>query len=174
MTDVTPGSAEKRWFVYYTKSRHEKKVLDLLERRGYEVFLPIHAVVRQWSDRKKKVEVPLFNSYIFVFSYEHEIPTVLTTPGISWSVRYNGKPAVLRQNEMELIQRFVSTGLFVETELIPSQFDPGDKVVVRDGPLKGVTGILEKTVAEARFIVAIESIQQVIKVQLPGYLLEKI
>jgi transcriptional antiterminator RfaH len=56
----------KNWFVFYTKSRQEKKVNDLLLRHGFEPYLPLQKVLRQWSDRKKKVEVPLFNSYIFV------------------------------------------------------------------------------------------------------------
>ena len=56
----------KKWLVFYTKSRQEKKVRDILLRRGFEVFLPLQKVMRQWSDRKKKVEVPLFNAYIFV------------------------------------------------------------------------------------------------------------
>src|SRR5690242_5763495 len=105
---------ELKWFVFYTKSRHEKKVHDYLIARGYTPFLPLQTVVKQWSDRKKKVVTPLFNSYIFVQTYEHEIPSILATPGLSWNVRYNGKPAELRQEELELIIRFVSTGLFIE------------------------------------------------------------
>lgn len=71
---------KKQWFVFYTKSRQEKKVRDLLLKSGYEVFLPMHKVMRQWSDRKKKVEVPLFNSYIFVNDLEHNISNILKTP----------------------------------------------------------------------------------------------
>jgi transcriptional antiterminator RfaH len=59
---------EKKWFVFYTKSRQEKKVNELLLKKKFEPFLPMQQVMRQWSDRKKKVTVPLFNSYIFVFA----------------------------------------------------------------------------------------------------------
>jgi len=55
---------EKKWFVFYTKSRQEKKVNELLLKRGFEPFLPMQAIVRQWSDRKKKVVLPLFNAYM--------------------------------------------------------------------------------------------------------------
>ena len=82
---------EKHWFVFYTKSRHEKKVRDLLGKGGFEVFLPMHKVLRQWSDRKKRVEVPLFNSYIFVHEEQHRIPEVLKTPGVSTIIRVAGK-----------------------------------------------------------------------------------
>src|SRR6185369_3363320 len=104
-----------KWLVFYTKSRHEKKVKDFLTRKGFDVFLPVHKVMRQWSDRKKKVEVPLFNSYIFVFESEGKIQDILQAPGVSWNIRHNNKPAVLRQEEKEIIQRFVSSGLFIET-----------------------------------------------------------
>lgn len=168
-------SVEKQWFVFYTKSRHEKKVRDFLIKKGYEPFLPLQYVVRQWSDRKKKVEAPLFNSYIFVQSFEHQIQEIVTVPGISWNVRHNGKPAVLRNNELELIKRFIETGLFIETASISTeQLHAGDKVVVRDGPLAGMEGVLEGEAVNQRFTVRIESIQQVIKVQVPGYLVEKI
>lgn len=166
---------EKQWFVFYTKSRHEKKVRDFLTKKGYEAFLPLQFVIRQWSDRKKKVEAPLFNSYIFVKSLEHEIQDIVTVPGVSWNVRYNGKPAVLRNNELELIKRFIDTGLFIETSSYTNeQLQAGDKVIVRDGALNGVEGTIQGEAKNQRFIVCIESIQQVIKVQLPVYLLEKV
>ena len=90
---------ERHWFVFYTKSRQEKKVQELLTRRGYEVFLPLEKVMRQWSDRKRTVEVPLFNSYIFVSVLAHQIQEVLQVPGIAWNIRHNGKPAVLYPKE---------------------------------------------------------------------------
>lgn len=58
---LTTLNQMKHWFVFYTKSRHEKKVKDFLEKVGYVVFLPMRKVMRQWGDRKKKMEVPLFN-----------------------------------------------------------------------------------------------------------------
>src|SRR5882672_11812821 len=124
----------KKWLVFYTKSRHEKKSAEFLVRRGFEVFLPLQKVMRQWSDRKKKVEVPLFNSYIFVHETIDKIPLILQTPGISWNIRHNDKPAVLRQEELDIIQRFLTSGFFVETGSVES-FNAGDTVEVIDGAL---------------------------------------
>ncbi len=165
----------KSWYVFYTKSRQEKKVKDLLLKNGFEVFLPMQKVMKQWSDRKKKVEVPLFNSYIFVKDSHHKIPEILKTPGVAWNIRYNGRPAVLREEEFELIRRFISTGLFLETAgLEPDSFKIGDKAKIIDGPLAGVTGILTGEDKNQRFNIVLEGIQQVIQVQVPAALLKKI
>jgi transcription antitermination factor NusG len=165
----------KHWFVFYTKSRHEKKVRDLLERNGFEVFLPMHKVLRQWSDRKKKVEVPLFNSYIFVLEEEHRIPEVLKTPGVSINIRVAGKPAVLRQEELDLVQRFIASGYFMETDALQrDEFKSGDQAKVIDGPLRGVVGTIFGETDDGKLSVLIEGINQVIRVKVKVELLEKV
>lgn len=164
---------DKHWFVFYTKSRHEKKVKDLLERNSFEVFLPLQKVMRQWTDRKKKVEVPLFNSYIFVNCFEYEINSVLQIHGISWAIRHNGKPATLRPDELRLIQRFMESGLFVETSSM-DEFEVGDRAEVIDGPLKGMKGALTGTANSLKLSVAIEGINQVMKVELANAVLKKL
>ncbi len=162
----------KNWLVFYTKSRQEKKVNDLLARRSYEVFLPIQKVMRQWSDRKKKVEVPLFNSYIFVRETEDKISTILQTPGIAWNIRHNNKPAVLQARELETIKRFLESGLLLESQQFEN-LHAGDPVEVIDGPLKGMVGNLIKTHEGDKFTVALESIGQSLLVRLPPALLRK-
>lgn len=144
-----------------------------MEKRGFEVFLPMHKVLRQWSDRKKKVEVPLFNSYIFVKTEEHRITEVLQIPGISWSIRHNGKPAVLHEREYELINRFLETGLTLEIFATP-ELETGDKVKVVDGPLRGMYGMLVATTEGSRFVVALESIGQSMRVLLEPHLMQKV
>jgi len=165
--------ASKNWLVFYTKSRQEKKVNDLLARRGFEVFLPIQKVMRQWSDRKKKVEVPLFNSYIFVLETEDKIPTILQTPGVAWNIRHNNKPAVLHPKELEIIKRFLASGLLLESHHL-EKLEVGDPVEVIDGPLKGMLGQLFKTSDGDKFTVGLESIGQTIRVRIePTVLLKK-
>jgi transcription termination/antitermination protein NusG len=158
-----------RWFAFYTKSRQEKKVRNVLQRRGFEVFLPLQKTVRQWSDRKKKVEVPLFNSYIFVKIPEHQITKILQVPGIAWSIRHNGSPAFLREQEYELIERFLATGLFVEV-ISQDTFEAGDSVIVADGPLKGVIGRVAAKYP-GKLTVWLETLGQVIRMEIePGLL----
>jgi transcription antitermination factor NusG len=163
---------EKKWFVFYTKSRQEKKVRDFLWHRAYEVFLPTQKVIRQWSDRKKRVEVPLFSSYIFVRVFEHQVVDVLKVPGIAWAIRYNGKPAILQPKEYSLIQRFLATGLTIE--IFPAaEFQSGDWVEVIDGPLKGAVGQVT-TSEKTRFTVLLEAIGQVMRVEIDPMLLKKV
>ena len=164
----------KQWYVFYTKSRQEKKVRDLLLRHGYEAFLPMQKVLRQWSDRKKKVEVPLFNSYIFVKDFEHKIADILQTPGVAWNIRHNARPAVLREEEYQLIHRFLATGYFLETPGEVDSFEVGDKARIIDGPLAGLQGTLTGEDKNQRFNILIEGIQQVIQVQIPAHLLQRI
>lgn len=164
----------KNWYVFYTKSRQEKKVKDLLLRDSFEVFLPMQKVMRQWSDRKKKVEVPLFNSYIFVRDFEYRIADVLKVPGVAWNIRHNGKPAILREDEFELIQRFITTGYFLEATGNIESFQVGDRARIVDGPLAGVSGLLTGQDKNQRFNILLEGIQQVIQVQVPASLLAKI
>ncbi|MBX2963407.1 MAG: UpxY family transcription antiterminator [Cyclobacteriaceae bacterium] len=163
---------EKKWFVFYTKSRQEKKVTEILTRRGFEVFLPLVKVLRQWSDRKKKVEVPLFNSYLFVNTVEHKLQEVLHVPGIAWAIRHNGKPAILQEKEYQLIKRLLDTGLTID--VIPvTDVEAGDWVEVLDGPLKSAVGqVLSKS--PARFMVLLETIGQVMRVEIDPGLLKKL
>lgn len=159
------------WLVFYTKSRHEKKVRDILERRGFSVFLPMQEVMRQWSDRKKKVEVPLFNSYIFVAAPDHQIESVLQVPGVAWSIRHNGKPAILHSREYDIIVRFIETGLLMETFSMES-IEIGEGVVVQDGPLKGLRGYISGKNKE-KFMVILEGLGQAIRVEMEPFLLKK-
>jgi transcription antitermination factor NusG len=162
----------QHWFVFYTKSRHEKKVHDLLTRRGFNVFLPLIKELRQWSDRKKRVEAPLFRSYIFVLVEEFRLPDVLQVPGVAWNIRHNGKPAVLHPKELETIQRFLSSGLLLETQAV-DKLEAGDQVQVVDGPLRGMYGTLTATSEGNRFLVALDSIGQSIRVTLDPGLMKK-
>ena len=131
-------------------------------------------VMRQWSDRKKKVTVPLFNSYIFVFVEEHRIPDVLQVPGIAWNIRHNNKPAILHVNELNTIQRFIETGWLIEAGSDFSQVEVGDVVKVLDGPLKGAIGRLTSVHNKHQFSVVLESIGQVITAQIDKQAVRKL
>lgn len=164
---------ERKWLVFYTKSRAEKKTLEYLQKFGFEAWLPMHKVVRQWSDRKKKLEVPLFNSYIFVKDIEANIQEIVKVPGISWNIRHNGKPAILRESERLTIQRFMESGLTIEIGSA-EDLEKGDKVEVMDGPLKGAVGFMSGNYNDQKFTIEVETIDQVMKVNVDKGLLKKI
>lgn len=161
------------WLVFYTKSRAEKKTEELLRKNGYEPYLPLQRVLRQWSDRKKKVDVPLFNSYIFVRDYEYNIPKILQIPGIVWNIRHNDRPAILRDKDMEVIKRFIETGLLIETGA-PEDLQPGDPVKLLDGPLRGLTGIIDSEYNPTKFSVVIDSLDKTLTVSIEKVLVRKI
>jgi transcriptional antiterminator NusG len=164
----------KNWFVFYTKSRQEKKVNELLMKRGFDAYLPLQMVMKQWSDRKKKVEVPLFNSYIFVNVEEHALQDVLQVPGVAWNIRLNGKPAVLHQRELDIIRRFIDTGFLIEAHGIDEAYAVGDWVRVVDGPLKGTDGRLSDFHNKQYFSIVLEAIGQTITVQLDRQIVRKL
>jgi transcription antitermination factor NusG len=164
---------EKKWLVFYTKSRGEKTAHKLLQKFGFESYLPLNKVLRQWSDRKKKVEVPLFNSYIFVRDIEANITDILKTPGISWNIRHNGVPAILRENELATIKRFLESGLTLEIST-SQDLEKGDQVKIMDGPMKGAIGFLSGEYNEQKFTIELESIDQVMKVSVDKGLLKKL
>ncbi|MBL7846705.1 MAG: UpxY family transcription antiterminator [Cyclobacteriaceae bacterium] len=160
------------WLVFYTKSRHEKKVRDVLVRRGFDVFLPMQKVFRQWSDRKKKVEVPLFNSYIFVKIPYHRAEEVLQVPGVAWAIRYNDKPAELQPKEYETIVRFIETGLLIE-DLPADSIEVGEQVEVMDGPLKGLIGQVEGK-GSGKFIVVLQALGRAMRVEVKPLVVRKV
>lgn len=160
------------WLVFYTKSRHEKKVRDVLTRRGFDVFLPMQKVLRQWSDRKKRVEVPLFNSYIFVRIPYHRAEEVLQVPGVAWAIRHNDKPAELQPREHETIVRFIETGLLIE-DLPAESIEIGEQVEVMDGPLKGLIGQVEGK-GSGKFIVVLQALGRAMRVEVKPLVVRKV
>src|SRR6476661_4590370 len=129
---------ELNWYAIYTKPRWEKKVADHLTRLSFEAYCPMNKVVKQWSDRKKMIEEPLFNSYVFV-----HIPTKQQTPvrqvnGVVNFVYWLGKPAVIREGEINVIKRFLETYENVKVE--SSTFQIHDRVRILNGPFEELEG----------------------------------
>jgi len=96
-----------KWFAIYTKPRWEKKVNQLLTNKGVECYCPLNKVKRKWSDRTKTIEEPLFKSYVFVKVTEEERSKVRLTNGVVNFVYWNGKPAVVREKEIQTIKLFL-------------------------------------------------------------------
>jgi transcription antitermination factor NusG len=129
------------WRVLYTKPRNEKKVFELLTLKGVECYCPCQKVLKQWSDRKKWVEEPLFKSYIFVKKpkTEKEKLSILETNGVVRFLYWLGKPACVKQIEIEAIQKFL--GEHESIEVI--SFECGTRLKIKDGALKGLEGVVE-------------------------------
>lgn len=98
---------DRNWYVLYTKPRHEKKVTKRLLDANYTVYCPLFKVKRQWSDRIKVLEEPLFRGFVFVFLEEEKREEVLTFPGTVRYLFWLGKPAVVNSVEIESIQNWL-------------------------------------------------------------------
>lgn len=131
-------SENKKWYAVYTRPRCEKKVAEILSRKKIENYCPLNKVVRQWSDRKKIIHEPLFTSYVFVRISETELTPLRQTPGIINLVYWLGKPAVIRNSEIEIIKTFLSEHTNIKLEKTPININ--DKVRVLSGPLMEFEG----------------------------------
>jgi len=129
------------WFVLYVKSGNEKKITSQLERLGVEVFCPMVIQIRQWSDRKKKVETPLFNSYVFVRLDEHERDIVFQVPRVFRYVFWLGKPAVARDQEILALKEGLKETM---EKVVVTNIKKGDVLDVSVGPFKGKQGIVKE------------------------------
>ena len=108
----------KKWYAVYTHAKWEKKVANLLTLKKIENYCPLNRVVKQWSDRKKIVYEPLFTCYVFVRVSNSESVSVLQTDGVLNYVSWQGKPAVIRDPEIELIKNFLLDHCNVRLEKI--------------------------------------------------------
>ncbi|MBS1635496.1 MAG: UpxY family transcription antiterminator [Bacteroidetes bacterium] len=161
----------KKWHALYVSSRQEKKVAELLLLKGLEAYVPLVKTMRQWSDRKKMVEFPLLNGYVFVYVDTLEQQKVLQTRGVVNYVRIEGKIAVVRPEEIQNMKQLVSLGYQMEVGNINAHLKEGDKVKVNSSILKGVEGFVVEN-KEGRYIeVVLESIGQSIRVKLPHEIL---
>jgi transcription antitermination factor NusG len=124
-------STEKKWYAVYTKPRWEKKVHKLFDEKGLENYCPLNKVRKKWSDRIKVVEEPLFKSYIFVQISEEEKTKVRMTNGVVNFVYWQGKPAVVKEKEINIIKKFLNEYENVIAE--PITLSPDMKIRIQQG-----------------------------------------
>ena len=154
---------EPRWYALKTRSRHEKVVRDQLVQRDIDTFLPVCESWRQWKDRKKKVELPLFPGYCFARFPLVERLRILNVIGVADLVSINQRPEPVLEEELVAIQQLVATKL---------QYDPhpfleeGMDVEVVRGPLTGVRGKLLRKDRVTRLVLAVTLVRQAAVVEI--------
>jgi transcriptional antiterminator RfaH len=171
-TDPAAAGHEPRWVALYTRSRHEKKVETQLIEKKLAVYVPMKRVLKQWSDRKKWVEEPLFRSYVFVKGTAQERYRAVQSIGVVRMVTFNGQLAFVRDEEIEMIRRILADA--PDTDACPVSFRVGDTVEIETGPLAGLKGKLEEIRGETRFLVSIASISQGIHFNVDKWNIRKI
>ncbi len=144
-----------KWYAVYTRPRWEKKVSNLLHQGGIENYCPLNKVRRKWSDRIKLVEEPLFKSYVFVKVDEAGRTAVRMTDGVINFVYWDGKPAVVKDKEIEAIKLFLEE--HENVSLVKMDIKPNDRVRIVAGPMMDNEGkVLEVKNKVAR--IAIDSL----------------
>lgn len=126
-------NGEKRWLAVYTRPKWEKKVAKMLGNKNIENYCPLNKVVRKWADRKKVVFEPLITSYVFVHATETEYVSIKETDGVVSMVHWLGKPAVIRDTEIESLKQFLADYSDVSLEKI--HVNVNDEVKIIYGPL---------------------------------------
>jgi len=161
----------RNWHALYVNSRSEKKVTENLIVRNIEAYTPLVKTMKQWSDRKKLVESPLLNGYVFVYITTNEQEKTLRTKGVVNFVRSEGKIATIREKEIDSLKQLVELGYQLEVGAIKRKYKEGDKVKITSGILKNIEGIVIDGIEGKYIEILLESIGQSIKVKLPQEIL---
>ena len=133
---------EKKWFVVYTKPQQELKVATQLSAMGITNYCPTITLVKQYSDRKKKVTRPLLSSYVMVELEENQRQKVFSCSGIVRYLFFLGKPAVVPSSEITLMQDHLN-GVYNDSKV--TTLSVGDSHTITQGPFSGVSGRVVET-----------------------------
>ena len=164
MTDTIQG--DSKWFAIYTRPRSEKKVHNLLIENGYNAYLPLMTTIRQWSDRKKKVQLPLISSYVFVNTKESDLKNILPVNGVVRVLKHLGKPAIIKDYEIENLRILLEDTDNI-TFIRDTHLKKGDSIIVEKGVFKGLIAECCELKGKHRVIVRIEALGDLIEVNIP-------
>jgi transcriptional antiterminator RfaH len=148
-------SPDPQWFVLYTLPNFEKKIALALQKKDIKSFLPMHKIIRNWSDRKKVVDVVLFPNYLFVYTTFENRFKILELPGTARYVSFNGLPVTISEHELTIIRKMTDCpGVAVEEYL------KGDSVKIVEGPFSGLIGVVFERKGKKRLGVTIKSLNR--------------
>ncbi|MCK9640953.1 MAG: UpxY family transcription antiterminator [Prolixibacteraceae bacterium] len=167
MSPKSQSPLTEHWHAIYVHSRAEKKVHSELARKGIESFLPLQRKLRQWSDRKKWVEMPLISGYVFVHISRLHYDTVLQIDNVMQYVRFEGKAAVIRDQDIAVLKRMLGQSE-LDVEITQEELLPGTQVEIIAGPMMGVRGELISFRGNNRVALRILPLGFTVLVESPG------
>lgn len=150
------------WYVLYTKPKWEKKVAEKLTQMGIECYCPLITQIKEWSDRKKKVEMPLFNSYVFVQLEDSDRNSVFQIAGVVRYLFWLGKPAIVRDEEITNIKSSLNASNIVDVSVTKIQV--GDRIKLETGAFSNQNAIVQE-VSKTHYILVLESLGCVLKIK---------
>ena len=157
------------WYVIYTKSRYEKKIALKLTEENFKVYLPLNITVSQWSDRKKKVEKPLFSSYVFIYlKTSKDYLKTLTIDGVVLFIKFSGRLVRVLDEEINRIKIFLNQ--FSQVELKNSlEIQVGERKKITSGPFENYECEIIKIDNKQKICVRIDSLQQSLVAEIHSY-----
>ena len=161
-----PIQTDIKWYAIYTRPRSEKKVHELLSLNDYEVYLPLVSTIKQWSDRKKKVQLPLISSYVFVRTKENDLKNILPFNGVVRILKHLGKPAIIKDHEIENLKILIDDPSNINF-IRDIHLKKGDSIIVEKGVFKGLIAECCEFNGKHRMIVRIEALGGLIEVNIP-------
>jgi len=168
MNDIT-----SKWYALHTRSRFEQKVYDALKGKAISSFLPRVQVMSRRKDRHKKILVPMIPGYVFVFSdlKPEEHLNILKTAGVVRIVGFVGRPVPANEEEISSLMILDGTDRTVQNQKYIKQ---GDRVMIMEGPLKGLVGFYLRHKSQSdKVVVSVELLQRSVSVEIEGWALEK-
>ena len=167
MSDTTEiKKDDKAWMVIYTRSRSEMKVDNLLTSKNIECYCPTRKVEKQWSDRKKIIEEVIFRSYVFVRINKKDSLSVLETDGVINFIYFCKKPAVIRDEEIDIIKKFLNEKSSSINVVSDSEFEPNTKVRINHGIFMDNKGTILRS-NKKKVYVQLETLSQVLIIEFP-------
>jgi transcription antitermination factor NusG len=159
---LSDGAAESKWYAVYTCPRHEKRVVEQIERCRISCFLPLYRSVRRWKDRRKELELALFPGYVFVRIALPDRLRVLQLAGVVRFVSFNGHPEPVPDDEMESLMNGLKSGARVEPH---PYLTVGRRVRIRCGPLARTQGILVRRRDKFRVVLSLHLLMRSVGVE---------
>lgn len=154
---------ELRWYAAYTNANHEKSVAKQLGEREVEHFLPLYDAERRWQDRRVKLQLPLFPGYVFVKMAMRDRLRVVQVPGLARLVGFDGTPAAISDEEIEVLRSTLRKGVKAEPH---PYLTVGRRVRLKSGTFAGLEGILKRRKGQSRLIVSVELICRAVAIEI--------
>lgn len=173
MVESSSLNKKVQWYAIYTQSRAEKKVFERVVNLGFEAFLPLITTIKQWSDRKKKVTEPLINSFVFVKTSSSKFNELLNIPGVLTILKYLGKPAVVRDYEIENLRILVNSCEQIKT-IKPIDLTKGEAIEIVSGPFKGVFATYMNKSGKHRVVVEVVALNSFVEINVPLNTIKKV
>ncbi|HTK18620.1 MAG TPA: UpxY family transcription antiterminator [Mucilaginibacter sp.] len=172
MNIKSKAEVTNKWYPVYTHARAEKKAYQLLLEKGIKSYLPVRRQLKQWSDRKKWIDEPFIKSYLFVHIAENEKAEVLMTRGIARFIYFGGKIATMPDRQMEDLKLLMTSG--IELEITEENLLPGEKIILKAGPLKGMTGEIISYRSQKQLALRLENLGYSVIIHVAASLIDRL